>query len=169
MSAVKEKKSIQKRSMQKTGLLKKLPAKDILEAGSGSIIKNYRKLFENNNQIVKNAHTGVLISAIADFSKVSDKSQKQIAGLIHTTTKTLQNYTISSKKLPTLQSELLLKLYALYDKGIEIFGSKEAFNKWLQKPAFGLYNQVPDSLLSTSTGINLLMDELTRIEYGEFA
>lgn len=142
---------------------------DIKHVLPGSILKNYRRLFENNNRIVESAHKGIAISAIADFGKLSDKSQKEIAALIHTTTKTLQNYSASSKKLPTLQTELLLKLYALYDKGIEVFGKKEAFNKWLQKPAFGLYNQVPDNLLSTSTGINLVMDELIRIEYGEFA
>ncbi|MEJ7678800.1 MAG: antitoxin Xre/MbcA/ParS toxin-binding domain-containing protein [Segetibacter sp.] len=100
---------------------------------------------------------------------MSGKSQKEIAQLIHTTAKTLQNYSAGLKRLPMLQSELLLKLFALYDKGLGVFEGVESFNGWLQKPAFGLYNDVPDTLLFTSTGINLVMDELIRIEYGDIA
>ncbi len=37
------------------------------------------------------------------------------------------------------------------------------------KPAFGVDNQVPNKLLLTSTGIKLIMDELSRIQYGDFA
>ncbi len=134
-----------------------------------SILENYSKLFQDDNKLILNAHNGVEITAVEDFSIISSKNQKEIAQLIHITPKTLQNYQAAKKPLPTLQSELLLKLYALYYKGLQVFGEVESFNKWLGKPAFGLYNSVPKDLLSTSTGINLVKDELIRIEYGEFA
>jgi putative toxin-antitoxin system antitoxin component (TIGR02293 family) len=134
-----------------------------------AILKNYRPLFVRNNNIIINAQKGLPISAVYDFSIVSLKSQKEIAGLIHTSAKTLQNYASGLKQLPTLQSELLLKLFALYEKGLEVFGEVESFNRWLRKPAFGLYNSIPDTLLTTMTGINEVMDELIRIEYGDLA
>ena len=134
-----------------------------------SILENYYKLFHDDNELILNAHNGVEISAVEDLSIVSAKNQKEIAQLIHITPKTLQNYQSSRKRLPTLQSELLLKLYALYSRGLQVFSHIDSFNKWLAKPAFGLYNKVPNDLLSTSTGINLVKDELIRIEYGEFA
>lgn len=132
-----------------------------------AVLKKYRKLFLDNNSIITNAHQGVEISAVADFALLSCKTQKEIAELIHITAKTLQNYSAGLKRLPTLQSELLLKLFALYDKGLGIFDGVASFNAWLHSPAFGLYNQIPEILLTTSTGINLVMDELIRIEYGD--
>lgn len=133
------------------------------------ILQKYKPLFLKNNDIIVNAKKGLDISAIADFSILSGKNQKEIAALIHTTAKTLQNYSAGSKKLPTLQSELLLKLFALYEKGIETFEGVESFKRWLHKPAFGLYHDVPNNLIYTSTGINLVIDELIRIQYGDFA
>lgn len=133
------------------------------------ILKNYQPLFLDNNSIITNAKQGVEIGAVSDFAMMSGKSQKEIAELLHTTAKTLQNYNTGSKRLPMLQSELLLKLFALYDKGLGIFDGVESFNGWLHAPAFGLYNEVPETLLTTSTGINQVMDELIRIEYGDFA
>ncbi len=134
-----------------------------------NILKNYPPLFHNDISIITNARQGLEIAAVFDFAMMSGKSQKEIAELIHTTAKTLQNYNSGSKRLPTLQSELLLKLYALYAKGLEIFDGAKNFNSWLQKSAFGLYNDVPNDLLHTSTGINLVMDELIRIEFGDLA
>lgn len=55
---------------------------------------------------------------------------------------------------------------ALYKKGQEIFGNFEAFNQWLKQPAYGLGGIIPFGLLYTQGGINLVMDELLRIEYG---
>lgn len=133
------------------------------------ILKKYRPLFHDSNSIITNAQKGVDIAAVTDFAMMSGKSQKEIAELIHTTAKSLQNYSAGSKRLPILQSELLLKLFALYDKGLGVFEGVESFNGWMQKPAFGLYNDVPNTLLLTSTGINLVMDELIRIEYGDLA
>ncbi len=134
-----------------------------------AILKNYFPFFENSNNIIAKAKQGLEISAVSDFAIVSGKSQKKIAELIHSTAKTLQNYRSVSKKLSTLQTEFLLKLFALYDKGLGIFDGVENFNGWLQSPAFGLYNAVPETLLPTSTGIHLVMDQLIRIEYGDFS
>jgi putative toxin-antitoxin system antitoxin component (TIGR02293 family) len=148
---------------------KKTIKSEALFLSPDTILKKYRQFFIDDNSIITNAQKGVEISAVNDFALVSAKSQKEIAELIHTTAKTLQNYNSGSKRLPTLQSELLLKLYALYAKGLEIFDGAKNFNSWLQKSAFGLYNDVPNDLLHTSTGINLVMDELIRIEFGDLA
>ncbi len=155
-------------------ILRPLVKKIIIKAETSylspeEVLKKYRKLFLDDNSIITNAQQGVEISAVADFALLSGKSQKEIAELIHTTAKTFQNYSTGLKRLPTLQSELLLKLYALYDKGLGIFDGVASFNDWLHSPAFGLYNQIPEILLTTSTGINLVMDELIRIEYGDLA
>ncbi|MCF8248047.1 MAG: DUF2384 domain-containing protein [Saprospiraceae bacterium] len=83
--------------------------------------------------------------------------------------KTLQRYAQEAKSLTPREGEAILKLEALYKKGIEIFGNREEFNSWLEQPAFGLGGQVPLELISMSTGIDLVMDELVRIEFGATA
>ena len=83
--------------------------------------------------------------------------------------KTINRYKQEKKKLNPRNSELILKLLALYSKGIEVFGKLESFNNWLMKPAFGIGNKTPFSLMNTSTGIDLIFEELIRIEYGDLA
>lgn len=138
-------------------------------AASGKMPLSYKTMIADDHHLIQSANNGVAAKAIGDFSKLSGKTKEQIADWIYITPKTIRNYEAQSKKLPTLQSELLLKLYLLYDKGIEVFGNVEAFNKWLHLPSFGIYGKTPESLLTTSTGMNLVQDELTRIEYGDFA
>jgi len=58
---------------------------------------------------------------------------------------------------------------ALFEHGADVFGSAESFRRWLDKPACGLDNQVPFALLHTSGGMDLIQDELIRIEYGDLA
>jgi putative toxin-antitoxin system antitoxin component (TIGR02293 family) len=83
--------------------------------------------------------------------------------------KTLQRYAQEDKSLTPREGEAILKLEALYKKGIEIFGNRDEFNSWLKEPEYGLGWQVPLELLSTSTGIDMIMEELLRIEFGATA
>lgn len=83
--------------------------------------------------------------------------------------KTLQRYAQEAKPLAPREGEAILKLEALYQKGIEVFGNRDEFNSWLKEPTFGLGGQVPLELLSMSTGIDMVMEELIRIEFGATA
>lgn len=71
--------------------------------------------------------------------------------------------------LPPESGEQSLKLMALYQKGTELFGSTEAFNRWLGKPNYGLNFAVPLELLQTSGGKDLVLEELIRLEFGDLA
>jgi putative toxin-antitoxin system antitoxin component (TIGR02293 family) len=57
----------------------------------------------------------------------------------------------------------------LLQKGIELFGSETAFLNWLSKPAYGLHDQVPETLLTTEVGRQAIFEELDRIEHGDLA
>ncbi|MBK7098856.1 MAG: DUF2384 domain-containing protein [Sphingobacteriales bacterium] len=45
----------------------------------------------------------------------------------------------------------------------------DQFKLWMSSPVMALGNKMPKEFLDTSMGIDLLMDELGRIEYGIFA
>lgn len=66
-------------------------------------------------------------------------------------------------------SEKLLKSFALFNKGIAIFGSSAAFRDWLNTSAYGLGNQILFDLMDTIAGISLMEEELLRIGYGDLA
>ena len=63
----------------------------------------------------------------------------------------------------------MLKLFSLFKKGEIVFGNSDEFQKWIEKPAYGLGYKIPKELMQTPAGIDLIMDELIRIEYGDLA
>jgi len=85
------------------------------------------------------------------------------------TPKTLSSYREKGKYLPKRSVENSIKLKELYHKGQELFGSTDAFNKWLNTKSYGLDYMVPISLIGYSTGIDIIYEELSRIEFGATA
>lgn len=79
----------------------------------------------------------------------------------------------SDKSMNAIQSpastERLLEIAMLYIRGIDVLETKENFRSWMTKPNLALGGIKPIDLLDTSLGIQLLNDELTRIEEGIFA
>ena len=71
-----------------------------------------------------------------------------------------------NNKINSNKDDSLDKLIALYRKGEDVFGSKEAFNSWMSNPVFSL-NSIPLQLIKTSYGIDLIDEELDRIAYGD--
>jgi uncharacterized protein (DUF2384 family) len=53
--------------------------------------------------------------------------------------------------------------------GIEVFGTKEKFEQWLNTENFFFDKKSPVSFLNTVTGIRFVNDRLTAIEYGDNA
>jgi putative toxin-antitoxin system antitoxin component (TIGR02293 family) len=123
----------------------------------------------NEFTMVNQAQNGVDASAFFDILKISDLSKEELSSLLDLSFKTIQRYEKDGKKLNALNSEQLIKMIALYQKAEEVFGSVESFNRWLRKPAAGLGNQKPLPFMQTPGGIDLIREELIRIEYGAFA
>jgi putative toxin-antitoxin system antitoxin component (TIGR02293 family) len=124
---------------------------------------------KNSFDLVKKASLGIEAEAFFETVSVTGFTKEALASLLDTSVKTLQRQRKANNRLTTLRSEHLLKLMALYEHGQEVFGSVEEFKKWLSKPAFGLGNYLPMELLKTFSGIDLIEEELTRIDYGDLA
>jgi len=129
----------------------------------------YQPLYANPISLLNSSKKGLDAKAALDFINLSGFTQEQFQDTFKTTIKTIQNYTRSDLKLDAALSEKLLKSFALFEKGIELFGSAEAFNHWLHLPAYGLGNEVPVEMMDTITGIGLIEEELVRIAYGDLA
>lgn len=104
------------------------------------------------------------------FMSISGMPNKVLAEeVFEISPKTLASYRKSEKDLPTRLNEQILKLEELYKKGIELFENSERFNKWLKTESYGLGNEKPIKLINSMTGIDLIFEELVRIEFGATA
>ena len=54
----------------------------------------------------------------------------------------------------------------MVSRGEEIFGNREQFNAWLKEPNRALADKKPMDLLVSNFGIDMILDELGRIEHG---
>lgn len=92
-----------------------------------------------------------------------------MAEIVDLNLKTINKYKAQDIRFSPARSELMLKLVALYKKGVSVFGERKAFLSWLSKPAFGIDSRLPFDLIKTSDGIGLVDEELDRIQYGDTA
>jgi putative toxin-antitoxin system antitoxin component (TIGR02293 family) len=158
---------------KKTGF----PEKEI-----GKIIEEYLKTLEtleeprpsygtSRQHILNELRSNKKSSEILErFMKLSEMPNKTLAEQVfEISPKTLHLYRNSEKDLPVKINEHILKLEDLYKKGIELFESPEQFNHWLKSESYGLGNIKPLSLINSITGIDLVYEELGRIEFGATA
>jgi putative toxin-antitoxin system antitoxin component (TIGR02293 family) len=133
------------------------------------VLYGYQPFYSNTISLLNSAKRGLNAKAALDFLSLSGFTQFEFQETFKTTVKTIQNHFTRKLKLDAALSEKLLKSFALFDKGTEIFGSADAFHQWLMAPAYGLGNQTPFDLMDTITGIQLIEEELTRISFGDLA
>ena len=134
------------------------------------LFSKYENTIRDTYSIATYSKNGIHASVFYDLAIISGINKNQLAEeIFHTSLKTINRHKVDKKKLNAQISERTLKLLALYKKGIEVFGSTDSFNNWLVKPAFGLGNKIPYELMDTFSGIDLIYDEVVRIEYGDLA
>lgn len=133
------------------------------------ILFKYEPYFRDNVTLLFQAKKGLRPQAFFDFIDLSALPHALVTVVFHKSMKTFQNHLAKNTPLDVSTGEKLLKLFALYQKGVEVFGSIEYFSEWLTRPAYGLDNLVPQKIFDTTIGIDLIKGELTRIEHGDLA
>jgi|SRR5690554_1923905 len=96
-------------------------------------------------------------------------SMEEWSSFLHLSERTIHRYRKDQKNFDALQSEKILQISLLYKRGVDVFGSKENFDLWLDFDNLALGNIKPKELLDNAFGIALLEEELTRIEHGILA
>ena len=112
---------------------------------------------------------GIKFSLFSKFALGIPFSQSDWSNFLHISERTLQRYQKEQGTFDSPQSERILEIALLYNKGKEVFGDIEKFNLWLDSKNLALGGIKPKSLFDSTFGINLLKDELTKIEYGVLA
>lgn len=115
------------------------------------------------------ARSGVSTPFVADLMDSLGLNKLETAQLIGVSLKTLDRHFQSGRLFKGLQSDRILELAGLYSQGVETFGAKEKFLKWLKSTSPALGNTMPKEWLDTQQGIQAVSDELGRIRHGVFA
>ena len=123
---------------------------------------------ENVADFIHCIRAGVPKKALDNLVEVTGINAAEMAGIVRTSDRTLRRYSANQKLNPE-QSERVIELAKVYSRGEEVFGSIDAFREWMNGAVLALGNKKPKEFLDTSLGIEMLMDELGRIEHGIFA
>ncbi len=111
------------------------------------------------------ATLGIPPASVNSLAKWLKINQKQIAELIHMSTRSIQRYE-KAEKLDLDTADHILQLAQVVAKGMEVFEDQEALLKWLNSDIRALGYSKPLNLLKTSFGIKMVINELIRLEYG---
>jgi len=67
------------------------------------------------------------------------------------------------------EADRLLRVARVVEEAVRIFGSEQKAARWLETAHPLLGGVPPRELLDSDAGVQLVRDELTRIDYGDFA
>lgn len=112
---------------------------------------------------------GVAFPYLSKLSAYIHFTIEEWSAYLHLSERTLQRYKKDKKAFDPIHSERIVQIELLYKKGIEVFGSAENFHTWMETKSIALGGVTPKELLDTAFGINLVKDELIRIEHGVLA
>jgi|SRR5690554_4286623 len=138
--------------------------------------KEYKYEIEDTPSMVSEAQMIYYIDATTINTKefkflksLAQKTDKIISEWFNVSEKTFQNYKNMKTKISIPFKEKFLLLISLYKQGEIVFGSKEAFNDWLDTPNFHFDNKPPVEFFKSISGIRYVEDRLAGIEYGDNA
>lgn len=124
---------------------------------------------KNGMNLIDIVRTGIHFRTFWRFAHTIPFSFNEWSSFLHISERTLQRYQSEQKTFDPMQSEKILQIALLFKRGINVWGDAEKFHSWLDTDSIALGNIKPKSLLDSSIGIQMLNDELGRIEYGVLA
>ena len=126
----------------------------------------YSEFLSDKMLMISMIRTGVPFSLFDLIKTNTPFSESDWAALLNISTKSLQRFRQSAKTFKPLQSEKIIEMAEVTNIGKNVFGTMEKFKLWLDTPNFALGNLKPMELLKDSYGKELVIGELTRINYG---
>jgi putative toxin-antitoxin system antitoxin component (TIGR02293 family) len=115
--------------------------------------------------LVKLGGRGVSKGTVIRLAKHLSIGLKGIAPLLLVNERTIQRLG-AGKVFSRHVSERILRIAVVVARGEEVFGDHERFTSWLKEPNKAMAGQTPFHLLASDFGIDIILDELGRIEHG---
>ena len=135
----------------------------VLEVLGGS--KAFRGKFSTTLDLVDLGEKGLTKASLLKLASFLELSTAQMAHLLPVTERTIQRYSRTTR-LSRSVSEHILEIARVAVRGVDVFEDKDRFLAWMGRLNVALGNRKPLDLLASTLGINLVIDELGRIEHG---
>lgn len=126
------------------------------------------KKLQSRMDLVELGNLGVTKNAVSHLANYLSLSWKQVADLLPVTERTIQRYS-SGQHFNSAVSEQVLHLAELLAKGTEVFQDKNKLIIWLNTPHKVFSGKTPFSMLGSHFGMELVLEELGRIEFGVYS
>ncbi len=120
-------------------------------------------------KLIEMVRKGIKFSNFTELVKSSPFDMNEWSDFLHLSERTMQRYKKEKTTFGNIHSEKIVQITLLFNYGVEVFGDKEKFNSWLETNNLALGQIKPKQLLDSSFGIDLVKDELIRIEHGVLA
>mgnify|MGYP003411742423 FL=1 len=102
------------------------------------------------------------IAALAPFT------QKEWGAMLHLSEKTIQRYARDNSFFEGIYADRILHVNELIDLGKQTFTDADALYRWLKREKNILGVRLGFNALTSTKGIQLLMEEMGRIQHGIF-
>ena len=126
---------------------------------------------ENNDifELIDATRKGVDYKTFDELSFAYPLNSSTWSRILNMSERTIQRYKREKKRFDPIHTEKLLLIMLLFKKGSDVFGNRKNFLSWLNAKNIALGGIKPIELLDNSFGINIVKDELTKIEHGVLA
>lgn len=119
---------------------------------------------ESDVELIRHARVGIKTSMFWDFLKAIKSSKSEFEQFLPYSLKTFSRKRVLDEEM----GERVLNIMRVFKKGEDYFGDIEKFKIWIDRfnPFIG---DKPKNFLTTSTGCQIIIDELGRAEHGIMA
>jgi len=126
------------------------------------------KSLDNNDifKLINTTRKGVDYDTFSRLTGNFPLNSTDWSRILNVSERTIQRYKREKKRFDSIHTERLLLIMLLFKKGIEVFESTSNFISWINTRNISLGGIEPISLLDNSFGINMVKNELLKIEHG---
>lgn len=124
---------------------------------------------ENVRDWIAASREGVSLGSVQSMLNRDPFTLREWAQLLDIPESGLRRHLQMGKPLGRVRSAQLLEILLILRRGLEVFEDEDRFLCWLSSKSTALGGVAPKELLDNSFGIQLVRDELGRIEYGILA
>lgn len=119
--------------------------------------------------LIQVARKGIDFPRFSALALLCPFSMSEWSEFLHLSERTIQRYQKEKKSFDPAASGRIIEILVLYKMVISALGSASKANTWLDTESVALGGARPKELLDTSLGIQLLKEEILRIEHGVLA
>jgi putative toxin-antitoxin system antitoxin component (TIGR02293 family) len=112
---------------------------------------------------------GLPASSFGSMAAAYDLTNRRLAQLTHIPARTIDRRIAEQQRLRVDESDRLTRVARVFAIAAELFGTKEAVDRWLTTPNIALDGAKPIDELSTELGAREVEDMIGRISDGIFA